>query len=110
ELEAAHQQELSELDRFLEIVLQANEPTILPDGSFEELEAWAKRSYLAFDGATEPFLSPDEMRYLTIRNGSLDDAERHEYESLVKHTYKFMQRITWTRDLKQIHSLACCHQ
>src|SRR5438067_6555827 len=76
ELEAAHEQELKELDRFLEIVLNANEPSILPDGSFEELAAWSKRMYLGFDGTTEPFLSPDEVRYLTIRKGSLDDAER----------------------------------
>src|SRR5213079_611772 len=59
ELEAAHEQELKELDRFLEVVLQANEPSLLPDGSFEELKAWSTRSYLAFDGATEPFLSDD---------------------------------------------------
>ena len=109
ELEAAHRQELAELDRFLEIVLQANEPSILPDGSFEELKAWAKRTYLAFDGATEAFLSPDEMRYLTIRKGSLDDAERHEIESHVTHTYQFLQRIPWTRELQQIPLIAYGH-
>ena len=109
ELQAAHEQELKELDRFLEIVLQANEPTILPDGSFEELKAWAKRSYLAFDGATEAFLSPDEMRYLTIRKGSLDDAERHEIESHVTHTFQFLQRIPWTRELQQIPLIAYGH-
>src|SRR2546421_3853310 len=109
EQEAAHQQELAELDRFLEIVLQANEPSILPDGSFEELKAWAKRTYLAFDGATEAFLSPDEMRYLTIRKGSLDDAERHEIESHVTHTFQFLQRIPWTRELQQIPLIAYGH-
>jgi len=109
ELEAAHTQELAELDRFLEIVLQANEPSILPDGSFDELKAWSKRNYLAFDGATEPFLSPDEMRYLTIRKGSLDDAERHEIENHVTHTYQFLQRIPWTRELQQIPLIAYSH-
>ena len=109
ELEQAHQQELQELDRFLEIVLQANEPSILPDGSFEELKAWSQRNYLAFDGATEPFLSPDEMRYLTIRKGSLDDAERHEIESHVTHTFQFLQRIPWTRELQQIPMIAYGH-
>ncbi|MGE5804106.1 MAG: HD domain-containing phosphohydrolase [Gemmatimonadota bacterium] len=109
ELEAAHAQELQELDRFLEVVLQANEPTILPDGSFEELKAWSKRSYLAMDGATEPFLSPDEVRYLTIRKGSLDDAERHEIESHVTHTYQFLQRIPWTRELQHIPVIAYGH-
>ena len=109
DLEGAHRQELMELDRFLEIVLQANEPTILPDGSFEELKAWSKRTYLAFDGAIEAFLSPDEMRYLTIRKGSLDDAERHEIESHVTHTFQFLQRIPWTRELQQIPLIAYGH-
>ena len=109
ELSEAHEQELKELDRFLEIVLQANEPTILPDGSFDELKAWAKRSYHGLDGVPEPFLSPDEMRYLTIRKGSLDDAERHEIESHVTHTYQFLQRIPWTRELQQIPLIAYGH-
>jgi HD-GYP domain-containing protein (c-di-GMP phosphodiesterase class II) len=109
ELEASHARELEELDRFLEVVLKANEPSILPDGSFEELQGWARRTYLAFDGATEPFLTSDEIRYLTIRKGSLDDAERHEIESHVSHTYQFLQRIPWTRELQQIPLIAYGH-
>jgi len=109
ELEEAHQEELGELDRFLEIVLAANEPTILPDGSFDELKVWSKRTYCGLDGNTEPFLSPDEVRYLTIRKGSLDDAERHEIESHVTHTYQFLQRIPWTRELQQIPLIAYGH-
>jgi hypothetical protein len=109
ELEQSHQAELKELDRFLEIVLQANEPSILPEGSFEELQAWARRTYLAIDGATEAFLTEDEMRFLTIRKGSLDDAERHEIESHVTHTFQFLQRIPWTRELQQIPLIAYGH-
>ena len=108
-LESAHAQELQELDRFLEVVLQANEPSILPAGSFDELKSWAERTYLAVDGTTEPFLSPDEVRYLTIRKGSLDDAERHEIESHVSHTYQFLQRIPWTRELQHIPVIAYGH-
>ena len=109
ELEDAHLRELQELDRFLDIVLQANEPSILPDGSFEELKSWSKRTYMGLDGTMEPFLSPDEIRYLTIRKGSLDDAERHEIESHVTHTYQFLQRIPWTRELQQIPLIAYGH-
>jgi len=109
ELEDVHQQELQALDRFLEVVLRANEPTILPDGSFEELKIWSTRTYLGLDGVTEPFLSPDEMRYLTIRKGSLDAAERQEIESHVTHTYQFLQRIPWTSELQQIPLIAYAH-
>jgi HD-GYP domain-containing protein (c-di-GMP phosphodiesterase class II) len=109
ELEEAHRREIGELDRFLEIVLQANEPSILPEGSFEELQAWARRTYLTVDGATEAFLTQDEVRFLTIRKGSLDDAERHEIESHVTHTFQFLQRIPWTRELQQIPLIAYGH-
>jgi len=109
ELEDVHQQELQALDRFLEIVLRANEPTILPDGSFDELKTWSTRTYLGLDGVTEPFLSPDDMRYLTIRKGSLDAAERQEIESHVTHTYQFLQRIPWTSELQQIPLIAYAH-
>ncbi|HYT84558.1 MAG TPA: HD domain-containing phosphohydrolase [Gemmatimonadales bacterium] len=109
ELEATHHRELTELDRFLEMVLQANEPSVLPEGSFDELQGWARRTYLGFDGATEPFLTPDEVRFLTIRKGSLDDTERLEIESHVTHTFQFLQRIPWTRELQQIPLIAYGH-
>jgi HD-GYP domain-containing protein (c-di-GMP phosphodiesterase class II) len=109
ELEEAHDREIGELDRFLDIVLQANEPSILPEGSFEELQAWARRTYLTMDGATEAFLTQDEVRFLTIRKGSLDEAERHEIESHVTHTFQFLQRIPWTRELQQIPLIAYGH-
>ena len=109
ELEAEHGKELQELDRFLEVVLKANEPSILPEGSFEELQAWGRRTYLGFDGATEPFLTPDEVRFLTIRKGSLDETERLEIESHVTHTFQFLQRIPWTRELQQVPLIAYGH-
>lgn len=109
DLEQEHKQELEELDRFLEIVLKSNEPTILPEGSFEEIQAWGRRTYLGFDGATEPFLTPDEVRFLTIRKGSLDESERLEIESHVTHTFQFLQRIPWTRELQQVPLIAYGH-
>jgi HD-GYP domain-containing protein (c-di-GMP phosphodiesterase class II) len=109
ELEHAHHRELQELDHFLEVVLKANEPSILPEGSFEELQSWGQRSYLGLDGTSEPFLTPDEVRYLTIRKGSLDDAERLEIESHVTHTFEFLQRIPWTRELQQVPLIAYGH-
>jgi HD-GYP domain-containing protein (c-di-GMP phosphodiesterase class II) len=109
ELEEAHKGELLELDRFMDVVLKANEPSILPEGSFEELQRWTQRTYLALDGSAEPFLGPDEVRYLTIRKGSLDETERLEIESHVTHTFQFLQRIPWTRELQQIPLIAYGH-
>lgn len=109
ELEAEHARELQLLDRFLAVVLQANEPTVLPEGSFEDLVALAQRQHEDLDGRRQPFLTPDEIRYLTIRKGSLDQAERLEIESHVNHTYDFLLQIPWTRELQQIPLIARGH-
>ena len=109
ELQEAHDNELQDLDRFLEIVLKANEPSILPEGSFDELQTWGRRTYQGLDGASEPFLTPDEVRFLTIRKGSLDESERLEIESHVTHTFQFLQRIPWTRELQQVPLIAYGH-
>jgi len=109
ELEAAHRDELAELERFVQVVEKANEPTVLPEGRFEELLELGQRDYEDVNGTRQPYLGPDELRYLTIRKGSLDETERHEIESHVTHTYRFLLQIPWTRELQQVPLIAYGH-
>jgi len=109
QLDAEHRKEIDGLESFLKTVLTANEPTVLPEGSFEELLALAERRYADIDGQEQPYLSDDEVRFLTIRKGSLDEAERLEIESHVTHTYRFLLQIPWTKDLAHIPSIAYGH-
>jgi len=108
-LDEEHRRELEDCERFLKTVLQANEPTVLPEGSFEELLALAEQRFTDIDGNAQPYLSDDEVRFLTIRKGSLDDAERLEIESHVSHTYRFLLQIPWTKELSQIPLIAYGH-
>jgi HD-GYP domain-containing protein (c-di-GMP phosphodiesterase class II) len=109
DLDAAHRKELGDLDHFVNTVLTANEPTVLPEGSFEELLALTERRFVDIDGQEQPFLTDDEVRFLTIRKGSLDDAERLEIESHVTHTYRFLLQIPWTKELQQVPLIAYGH-
>jgi len=109
DLEAEHGREIEALERFLEVVLQANEPTVLPAGQFEELAALAQCTYEDAAGRAQRYLSEEEVRYLTIPQGSLDETERLEIESHVTHTYRFLQQIPWTRELQQIPIIAYGH-
>jgi len=109
DLEAEHGREIEALERFLEVVLQANEPTVLPAGRFEELAALAQGTYEDAAGRAQRYLSEEEVRYLTIPQGSLDETERLEIESHVTHTYRFLQQIPWTRELQQIPIIAYGH-
>jgi HD-GYP domain-containing protein (c-di-GMP phosphodiesterase class II) len=108
-LQAAHTKEIADLDQFLAMVLKANEPTLLPEGSFEEIKTIAALTYEGLAGDQQPLLTSDEVRFLAIRKGTLDEAERLEIESHVTHTYKFLQEIPWTRELQQIPIIAFGH-
>ena len=108
-LEQEHAREMAALDGFLDAVLSANEPTVLPAGRFEALLQVARRTYEDPTGRPHPYLTEEEMRYLTIPKGSLDETERLEIESHVTHTYRFLQQIPWTRELQDIPMIAYGH-
>lgn len=108
-LEARQREELEELERFLELIFKANEPTVLDDGNFEALKAIGERTYLDLDGQQNPLLLPDEMGFLSIRRGTLDAEERQEIESHVVHTYRFLTQIPWTSELKRVPQIAHAH-
>ena len=108
-LEQLRRARRNELNRFLDAIVQANEPTILPEGSFHELKEINERMYIDFEGVERPLLQDEELRFLMIRKGNLDDRERREIESHVTHTYRFLEQIPWTRELRRIPEIAYGH-
>lgn len=108
-LEVLRRERRDELVRWLDAVVRANEPTILPEGTFGELEEIHQQLYTDFDGVERPLLSDDELRFLMINKGNLDTRERREIESHVTHTYRFLEQIPWTRELRGIPNIAFGH-
>jgi len=108
-LDSRLDQQLAELDEYLNEVVKSNEPTVLPQGSFERLLDIAGRKYLDYDGVEKDLLSGDEVRLLSIRKGSLDDNERLQIESHVVHTVNFLQQIPWTPAIRMIPDIARGH-
>ena len=98
-----------ELARFMDTIVQANEPTVLAEGSFEALESIGRRTFVDFDGRLRPLLEDHELQFLMIRRGNLDERERREIESHVTHTYRFLEQIPWTRELRAIPRIAYAH-
>ena len=108
-LDGVRRAEREDLLRFLDSIVRANEPTILPEGTFEELTEINERTFVDFDGVEKPLLSDEELRYLMINKGNLDQRERREIESHVSHTFRFLDQIPWTRDLKGVPEIAHGH-
>jgi HD-GYP domain-containing protein (c-di-GMP phosphodiesterase class II) len=109
QFEEEYQQHRKELDDFFALVVQANEPSVLPAGHFEALLDIAATHFLDPDGKEQALLSMDEVRLLSIRKGSLDDAERLQIESHVVHTFNFLNQIPWTTEIRNIPLIARGH-
>jgi HD-GYP domain-containing protein (c-di-GMP phosphodiesterase class II) len=100
---------LGELDRYVEFITRANEPTILPSSEFELLTEISQKTYRDPRGAERPYLTSEEVRYLSIPRGSLDAAERRQIESHVEHSFNFLAQIPWTREYRSIPEIARAH-
>ena len=109
DLEEAYRRETLELEGFVRLVEQANEPTVLREEQSGHLARFARREYDDIEGQRRPYLTNEEIRFLTIPKGSLDERERVEIESHVNLTYRFLQQIPWTRELQQIPFIAYGH-
>jgi HD-GYP domain-containing protein (c-di-GMP phosphodiesterase class II) len=90
-------------------IAHSNEPTVLPEGEFQHLQMVAQLEYQNLGGEQQLLLLPEEARILSIRKGNLDSAERLEIESHVTHTYNFLAKIPWTKDLRGVPSIAYAH-
>ena len=99
---------LAEVDGMLKFLLKCNQPTVLPQEGFEQLQEIAKLNYESFDGP-KPYLTSEEVTTLSIPEGSLTLEERHQIESHVTHTYQFLSKIPWTKSLKNVPSIAYGH-
>jgi HD-GYP domain-containing protein (c-di-GMP phosphodiesterase class II) len=100
---------LRELDRYVEFITRANEPTILPSNEFDLLAEISQKSYRDPRGVERPYVTSEEIKYLSIPRGSLDKNERLQIESHVTHSFNFLAQIPWTPEYRSIPEIARCH-
>ncbi len=89
-LEAEFVAQLEEVQRFQDVVRAANEPTVLSESPVPALLEIAQRRFERPDHSVMPYLTPDELHYLQIPQGTLDERERAELESHVEATYRYL--------------------
>ena len=101
--------DLSELDEYLAFIFKCNEPTVMAQGGFEQLQEIAALNFKDWEGTETPYLTEKEMISLSVPRGSLNENDRKEIESHVTHTYKFLSEIPWTADLRKVPEIAYAH-
>jgi len=99
----------AEAEQLMGLVRQSNEPTVLSQEVAEGLGLLESLTFTHWSGESRGVVEPVNLACLRIRRGSLSDAEREEIESHVTHTFRFLERIPWTRDLAGIPEIAYAH-
>ena len=108
-LEQEYEDSRSQIDRFQEAIRESNVPTVLPEASTGILEDIAASTFRDFEDQEVPYVTPEELRFLSIPKGSLDPGERLQIESHVTNTYNFLMQIPWTTNLAQVADIAHGH-
>jgi len=109
QLDAGLQKTVEELDYYWNLLVEANEPSILAEKPLAKIKELCRYTYRDVDGQTKPLISSGEMAQLMVLKGTLTDEERSAIESHVSHTYEFLKRIPWTKDLQDIPEIAYGH-
>ena len=97
------------LDHWLNVVLRANEPSVLPASAASELAAISAFRWTDARGEARSLISPDEQLALEVPRGSLTRSEVAEIRSHVTHSIRFLSRIPWSRDLERVPLIAGAH-
>jgi HD-GYP domain-containing protein (c-di-GMP phosphodiesterase class II) len=101
--------ELERLEGYRKAVEEANIPRVLPEEAAGILQEIARKTFTAPDGTEHPYLTPEELHFLAIKRGNLDEAERKQIEDHVVHSYDFLENIPWTEELSRIAEIVRGH-
>ena len=108
-LEQEYAARRASLESSLELVLSANEPTVVDAGDFARIEELARETFVDARGVVRRLLEDDDVQALSIKRGSLTPAEYEEITSHVSHTYRFLSRIPWGKKLRHVPQIAGSH-
>lgn len=97
------------IERVWQLVLEANEPSLLDGARFDELVELASMTFVDVRGEPRRLLEASELAALQVRRGSLTEDERQEIERHVSHTVTFLETIPWGRNFRRIPHIAGAH-
>ncbi|HEV2477060.1 MAG TPA: HD domain-containing phosphohydrolase, partial [Candidatus Dormibacteraeota bacterium] len=109
EIDRRLEAELGQLRGWVQGIVTANEPSVMPEDKASTLEFLSQQTYLDMSGRAHPMLEPQEFRFLSIRKGTLDPQERLEMESHVTHSFHFLTKIPWTPVMRGVPEIAYGH-
>ncbi|MBT5376275.1 MAG: GAF domain-containing protein [Nitrospinaceae bacterium] len=109
-LDKATQDKLDELNDIKEFINRCNEPgEFLDDETLDRLKEISIKTFIDDGGEEQPFLTDDELVNLSIRRGSITEAERKKMQDHAAVTLRMLKQIPFTKKLQNIPGFAGAH-
>ena len=102
----AVEQHIEEDFRFVEKV---NESSFLSGEDLAALKAIASKTYEDSAENVKPYLSEEEVEFLSVRKGNLTSKEYRKIQAHVEHTYNIVRNIPFTKTLENVPFFAASH-
>ncbi|MCG7498097.1 HD domain-containing protein [Vibrio sp. Of7-15] len=103
------QAQIVQLEQFWQDIIQANEPSVLPESIGQHLHQIHEYQASDESGILTPLISKEELAALSIPKGSLTLNEMTEIRAHVTHTENFLRQIPWTKELQDVPDIAGAH-
>ncbi len=96
--------------RALSLIQKANiGGEFMTDEDVTHLTKLAKYSWIGRDGNTEPLMTEDELKNLSIRRGTLNDEEREIINNHIVVTIKMLESLPFPKNLQNVPEFAGGH-
>ena len=104
-----HETKIKELKDALNFIQDANTKGFLPDETMDHLKAIATIQCKTENGDGIPLLTADELMAITVRKGTLTDAERDIMQSHVTYTLRMLRKMHFEGLYKHVPEWAAGH-
>ena len=109
QVKAEADQRIEELNLAIRRIREANRAGFLDDDMVETLRRSAQIVCLTAEGQEIPLLAPKELEAITVRRGTLTDAERHQMELHVTYTAQMLHKMQFHGDYESVPAWASAH-
>lgn len=99
----------AELDEMLRTIRRANEPTVADRKPDNDLDEIARHRFRGPGGDETRYLTDEELHFLELRRGTLDDRERAQAEYHAEATHRLLSSVLWTDELRNVPDYAFGH-
>ena len=107
--QAEYDHRIAEQEDTLRFIREINSAGFLPDDRLARVEEISKRSFIDQNSESQPWITEEERKLLSIRKGTLSAEERTVMESHVEVTARILEQVSFPKQYWQVPKWASAH-